>query len=336
MSGVPDFPHAIFWGSGNYVEEFYPAVRMAAVGNDTMPVVGHAPAGDRLVIFKRNSFHEFYSIGNDQYGQRSINDDGIGSLGSRSLVSAITPQGTLVYFQAQTGHFYATDGQGLLPLSLGRMDVFVSLLNMTALDKTYGFMNPATGEIGWSVCTGSNTTPDKTVIYNPAMDAFSIETGAADIWALDYITTAGEINVIGSSNCGLTPANKIFHWRKAAYDIDAATGIEAIWESTDYHLGNPNSMKHWRSLIDRMSAAAIRSVALNNTLTLSWYLDGSSTAAGTTALTFDALNTVYEKVCRYLGRARTIRFKISGTDVSGSWKVGMREIESEYVRTVVR
>lgn len=425
VSGVPDFPHAIFWTSGTYVEEFNPAVRWAAIGRDTMPVVGHTPAGDRFVIFKRSSFHEFFSIGNDEYGQRSINDDGIGSLGPRSIVSAITPQGYLAYFQGQDGHFYATDGQGLKYLSRGRLDVFVATLNMTALDKTYAFMNPATGEIGWSVCTGVNTTPNKTVIYNPALDTFSIETGAADIWALDYITTAGEINVIGSSNCGLTPANKIFHWRKAAYDIDAATGVEAIWESADYYLNNPNITKSFRSLIDRMSAAAIRSMDLYtaagspglddctisgtpaveghryvvkmfavgttdqikispdggttygeaqnlvagatitlasddtvyatfaaktghsvndtwapNALTLAWYLDGSATAAGMTYLTFDVAATVYDKIFMFLGRARarTIRFKISGTaaDVSGSWKVGMREIESEYVRTVVR
>jgi len=432
-SGLKDAPHVLYWGRGDAVEAINIADNWMAIGKDSMPIVGHAPAGDRLVVLKQNAFSEVFSLGNGMYGQRLVNDDGIGSLGPRSIIGAITAEGVLVYFQGQNGHFYATNGQGLLRLSEGdpvkgiepKLETLVASLNKSYLHKTYAFIYPTTGEIAWAVCTGAATAPDKLVVYNPAFGAFSVETMAGDVFALDYLT-AGEINVLGSDYCGSTPANKIFHWRGADYDLASGSDIEAIWESADYDLGNKNSRKHFRSLVDHLVSKAARALViftgaqsfvgtgtsdctiagtptvsgrtyrvkvsaagtpdkidisndggstwartgvdmaasvtlasddtvtaafatttghtLNDYwqrvtgagpyLTMSWYLDGSTTAAGTASLAVGT--TVAETIYRYLGRANTIRIKLSATDDDGWWEVAMREIEAEYIRTVTR
>lgn len=426
-SGLKEVPHVLYWGRADSVEAFNIADNWMAIGQDSQPIIGHAPAGDRMVVFKRNAFHEIFSLGNGLYGQRLVNDDGIGSLGPRSIIGAITPEGNLVYFQGQNGHFYATNGQGLLRLSEGdpgkgippRLETLVASLNMSYLHKTYAFMSPATGEIVWAVCTGANTAPDKLVVYNPTFGAFSTETMAGGIFAVDYLT-AGEINILGSGYVGSTPANRIFQWRKLDYDLASGSDIEAIWESADYNLGNKNTRKHFRTWADqavskiartndryvaagtaglddctidgypsvagriyrvkistasttdkidisndggstwaRTGVSIVAGTAMTlasddtvtatflaatghsindywqtNSLTMTWYLDGSTTAAG---MAYVATGTdVAEVLCRYLGRATTIRIKLSATDDDGWWQVSMREIESEYIRKPVR
>jgi hypothetical protein len=378
-------------------ERFNLADNWIKIGRDGLKVTGLGGIADRLVVFKKNSFVLIRPSG-DSYQLDNLNDDGIGTLSHWSIVPDFGTQGAVDYFQGQDGYPYVTDGVRLTNLGEGRLDVWVSNLNMAKLDQTYGILDPENRRIIWSVCTGSNTTPDKNLVYSIQHDAFYEEDYPADIWVKDTInsTYPGETLILGAKT--IRTSNDIFYHDKANYDMvtDAVTvvttgaagsasfgvsgdvtadypaatsivcrgstandgaytvktggatysaptttvpvdeaisdntvdgtleyPIDATWETADLDFDNLEEVKQFLS-----AELSIYSETAGQTVTVYFYIDGSSTAVRTAGqeLTLTTSPAKYRIPCP--GKGKTIRFKIVNSDSLG-W-VRWNQLAIEY------
>jgi hypothetical protein len=210
----PDFPYpmsAVFMerafytqpGSANilYSEPGQPELILA--GN--VLVASQAPTGiaalgdgTRGMLYVFNPVgYEIFTTSDGNVFSRSESDSNIGTKGHHSIVPVRTDKGDILLFQGQDGHFYFAAYPTSTPLSKGILDTFVATLNMSALDQTSAFYDPGAREVRWSVCTGSNTVPDKRVILNLTTWGFSFDDQAAALWARD--TLSGTVKWLGAA-----------------------------------------------------------------------------------------------------------------------------------------
>lgn len=156
------------------------------------------------------------------------------------------------------------------------IEAAVPTQNLSKVSETVGIYDPVKKEILWSICTGVNTVPDKNVNYSTIFKGFWFDDQPASIWAYDNISATTQ-KIIGAG--GLNHLDDVY-WRDSD-SADFATGnIDANWRSADWNLGSPNGMKQ---LINIYISA--RAQTEGQLLTVSWYLDGSATAKGSTVLT---------------------------------------------------
>jgi len=320
VAGVSDSEDVVYWSKANTPESFDLSTNWIKVGVDGSPITGLIPLGDRLLVFKENSIFIFYPSGT-AFGLTDLKQKGIGTRSHWSLVSAFTNEGSAVFFQGQDGHFYATDGIKLTNISAGRLDETINSLNLNALDQTYAIYDDYNHEIIWSVCTGTNTSPDLNIVYNLDKNSFHTETMPANIWTKYTDKNTGKIIILGASS------DKIFERENDNADLD--NDISMVWETADYDCGEPETEKSFIALY--IYAYGENS---NQELSISWYINESSNAEGTHTL--DLTTSATEHRIPINGRGKKIRFKFTNTDQLGKVKIGRLVIEYQPIGVIKR
>ena len=335
VAGISDTPDVVYWSVANEPENFNKSTQWVKVGRDGLPITGLAPLADRLIIFKENSIYALFPSGNS-YRLEDKNDEGIGTRSQDSLVPDFGAKGAICYFQGQDGHFYATDGIYLMPLSIGRLDSFVNgqddevdlWLNKDYITETSGKFNNKDREVMWSVCTGTgsnagSTTVNKNVIYDVDEQKFSYDDFPSIRWYKDRITSVasddsrltGDEKLLGHSSDGT-----IFFYGETADDMDS--DIVATYETADVGYGQDEEIKSFISI----EVSAYKLSESTQTLTVSWYTDGSDTADGSQDITLSDSPTKHN--IRPYCRGKTLRIKIENDDSLG--RVRINQIIVEY------
>lgn len=179
-------------------------------------------------------------------------------------------------------------------------------LNLTKITETEGVYDPLNKEIVWSVCTGTNTVPNKNLVYSTIHKHFYFDDQPAKVWQIDAIS-ADQPKLIGAG--GLNHENDIY-WRDSD-EADFGTGnISEAWKSADWNLGDPTGLKNLAFL-----HLYARSKAVAQVLTVSWYLDGKNTAEG--SATFSLTTTWTEYHLPLNGICRELAVEISNEDRGG-------------------
>ena len=320
VAGVSDSEDVVYWSKANTPESFDLSTNWIKIGVDGSPITGLIPLGNRLLVFKENSIFIIYPSGT-AFGLTDLKQKGIGTRSHWSLVSAFTNEGSAVFFQGQDGHFYATDGIKLTNISAGRLDETINSLNLNALDQTYAIYDDYNHEIIWSVCTDSNTSPDLNIVYNLDKNSFHTETMPANIWTKYTDKDTGKIIILGASS------DKIFERENDNADLD--NDISMVWETADYDCGEPETEKSFIALY--IYAYGENS---NQELSISWYIDESSSAEGTHTL--DLTTSATEHRIPISGRGKKIRFKFTNTDQLGKVKIGRLVIEYQPIGVIKR
>jgi hypothetical protein len=306
VAGVPGSEQAIYHcdtddAGAATPESFNLSSSQYLVGDDQGSITGLAGAGNILVVFKERSFAQVTPYGGSSYSVTSISQENVGTLSHWSCVPLITQTGPVVFFQGQNGHFYATDGLHARNISgadydaqgvgeVGKLQETIDSLNKGKLDQTHGIYNPEYNEIAWAVCTGSNTTPDTMLVYQPDLNAWYVDTRPADLFVksnvLETITTGnppnesytvtGKTVLVGAKNL------KVFARDLGNHDYDPSDGTEDNnlsfdWQSADWpmhiQIEDEDKIVHDVELV--MKAAATSST------TISWYVDGATSATAT-------------------------------------------------------
>ncbi|MHC4619835.1 MAG: hypothetical protein ACYTEQ_18970 [Planctomycetota bacterium] len=306
-AGVPGYEDILYWSVADQPENFdiSDTGNWEPIGSQGAPITGLGAEADLLVVFKEFGFWYVTDV-QGTYKPHDANDDGIGTVSPDSIVPVITDnRGTLIFFQGQNRHFYATDGVKLFRLSEGRMDVTVESINKSAIDKTAGILNTETNEIIWSICTGASTTPNTSIVYNVTSDEWHPEdANVATIWAHDRIHTDGRTLLLGADS------KLLFFARED--NANLGLDITATAEDADLDYGLAEDKKSFVS-----SEISAYSETAGQEITVHGYLNGSDTAIRTAGKTHTLTTSPDKYRTNWKGMARTLRRKITKTDQLG-------------------
>ena len=283
------------------------------VNNDAQPNTAAAAIGERLFVFKSNSITYIYPSGSS-FGQSTVNDVDIGCL-SRKGCQAVLENGGTVYFQGNDGHFWVTDGVGAKSISKGRLDEFVDSLNSDELDTTISWFDADKREVVWSVCTGSNTTPDTNIVYSIVHDCFWKETTVGNVWVDDYIKDGSE-----GQQFQLGAIEDDIFYAKSTYNDFGGT-FSGSMKTGRLYFDNEESEKNFTRLwVQAKSAQASKD------LPVKWYVDTETTEVGTH--TFSTTTAAAHYDCGLTGQGRAIILEFPNVE-----DVEIAEVIVEYEPT---
>ena len=229
------------WLTTNYVR---------LVPNDGEKIQGVCVFRDDLYVFKETKFFKFYGNTTSSTGQPVFNyttiDAGVGLASPRAL--AVTKDG--VYFLARNGVYRTTGSDPVLvsdqitPFFEARTDASFSSSGLNVANITAASMASWNNRIYVSVPTGSSTTNDRVLVYDPEYKWWSVWNFVASALCSFRISSGDEL-VFGYA----TGSNHVAR-HSSSYTNDAGTAISSRWRSgwTEYGGGSvvrSRQIKFW-------------------------------------------------------------------------------------------
>jgi hypothetical protein len=320
---MPD--HTIAYSVADQYENHNLSDNVLVIGKEGSAITGHGATENYNAVFKRNMIAPIYRADPYEVREAAV---GRGTVSHHSIVPH--PDMPLLFFQDQTGHFSVFDGVDVRSISEGRLDVLVGTMNKAALSATSGHCDKDRNEIVWNICTGSNTTPNKSIRYNMNFDRWEGPDDAyADFYVEDNVVGTinsvnyeGETLYIGASNL------KVFYDQLAIYDYNPSTAAEDNID-LDIELADFNyETQEYKSFFGfGMEAYGTNAT---QTITATWYMDRSATSIGSNAFTMATSAALHKSGMSGMGQWG--RLRLQNDDKLGQVYVAWMRVQFNIIK----
>lgn len=269
IAGNTEFPNLLFftnlgtaeeWGSSNFLN-------VKRRESDTIQQI--KAYGDKLYVFKRNSVHVVEKAGDSLYEVTQLPQN----IGTDAPWSVAVCDNLLIW-KSEYGIEVFNGVRCYRPIPSEAIRRTIASINQEHLDYCIGGHNMTDGEYWLTVPTGSDSTRDKTIVFNYLDNTFTTYVFAKTINSIyghkDYIE--GLRMLLGTSD------GYLYAWADGW--TDAGTNISANFRTKWFYVGDQNAM--W-NILRRMYIKYI--LPASKTITMKIYKDFDKTAIATISLT---------------------------------------------------
>lgn len=288
---------------------------------DGQHITGIGILPEALVWFHESGFFRMTEA-DGAFFVENLNDKGIGTRSHRSIVTVQTNDGTFLIFQDQVhGHFWATNGRWLIPVTWTVLDETVKSLDKSKLELTEGIFNPEANEILWTCATAGSSINNICISYSTILKRVNhTETMPASVMKIDPTNPdyPGRSLLIGAREDDL-----FYHYHA---DDDLGSPIGFRFRTPDYRFGDKYNKK------DMPSFGAMVAGQAGQTMSIFPYKDGVVSDENV----IDLGTSFTEEVIRHLGRAFRWGFLFTNSDSLGPCKIQSISPEPVVIRRAKR